>query len=159
MSIHTATLHWENDGQGFLRGRYSRKHSWSFDGGLTVSASPSPSVVQPPFSDPAAVDPEEAFVASIASCHMLFFLVLSSKRGFEVLAYRDEAVGTMTKNEQGATWVSSVVLSPRAQYATERVPSVSEERELHEHAHHHCFIANSVRTEITVNLASEDMAR
>jgi organic hydroperoxide reductase OsmC/OhrA len=150
MSQHRATISWRGKDEDFLRGRYSREHTWSFDGGVVVPASPSPSVVRPPFSNPAAVDPEEAFVAAISSCHMLTFLYLASKQGFEVTAYDDEAVGTMAENERGAMWVSAVVLSPRIAYRGERVPSGEELRKLHEDAHHQCFISNSIKTEVTV---------
>lgn len=150
MSHHKATISWRGKDEGFLRGRYSRAHTWSFDGGIVVPASPSPSVVRPPWSDPAAVDPEEAFVASISSCHMLTFLHLASRQGFDVIAYDDEAVGSMSKNERGALWVSAVVLSPRIQYRGERVPTEGEVRKLHDAAHQECFIANSIKTEVTV---------
>lgn len=152
MSRHTATIRWRlRDGE-FVGGRYSREHTWSFDGGVTVPASPSPAVVRPPFANPAAVDPEEAFVASISSCHMLFFLSLASRDGFEVTAYDDEAVGEMTTNEHGQTWVSSVVLAPLVRYRGERMPTDEEVRALHDRAHHQCFIANSIRTQVTVRM-------
>jgi organic hydroperoxide reductase OsmC/OhrA len=133
-----------------VKGRYSREHTWSFDGGATIQASPSPSVVRPPYSNPALVDPEEAFVAAIASCHMLTFLHLASRRGYEVVSYEDDAVGEMTKNEHGVSWVSSVLLSPRIAYRGDRVPPPHEEAQLHEEAHRECFIANSVKTKIEV---------
>ena len=150
MSQHKATIRWRSDDGDFLHGKYSREHTWSFDGGATVQASPSPSVVRPPYSNPAAVDPEEAFVAAISSCHMLTFLYLASQRGFEVAAYDDDAVGDMTKNDNGVPWVSAVVLSPRIHYRGEKVPTESEARQLHEQAHHDCFISNSVKTKISV---------
>jgi organic hydroperoxide reductase OsmC/OhrA len=150
MSEHKAAIRWHSDGGDFTRGKFSRAHTWSFDGGVTVPASPSPSVVRPPYSDPAAVAPEEAFVAAIASCHMLTFLYLAAQRGFEVASYEDDAVGTMTKNEHGVAWVSAVVLSPRIEYRGARVPSTAELERLHADAHHGCFIANSVKTEISV---------
>ena len=150
MSQHKAIVRWKNDGGDFPHGKYSREHTWSFDGGAIVRASPSPSVVRPPYSNPAAVDPEEAFVAAIASCHMLTFLYIASQRGFEVAAYDDEAVGEMTKNEEGVAWVSAVVLSPRIRYRGARIPTESEARQLHVQAHHDCFISNSVKTKIRV---------
>src|ERR1051326_4236054 len=101
MSEHKATIRWQRSGPDFLKGQYSREHTWAFDGGVTVAASPSPSVVLAPWSNPACVDPEEAFVAAIASCHMLTFLWLASKQGFQVDRYDDEAVGMMTKNDSG----------------------------------------------------------
>jgi organic hydroperoxide reductase OsmC/OhrA len=154
MSRHTATIHWRSDGGDFARGRYSREHTWAFDGGLTIAASPSPAVVKPPYSNPAAVDPEEAFVASISSCHMLTFLYLAAKAGFVVLSYEDEAVGELTKNEHGVPWISRVLLSPRIAYGAGPIPTPAEERRLHEAAHHGCFIASSVKTEISVAAAA-----
>ena len=100
MSGHTAIIAWKRTGPDFVKGNYSREHTWTFDGGLVVPASPSPSVVRAPFSNPSNVDPEEAFVASISSCHMLTFLYLASRQGFQVDAYQDEAEGVMTKNEK-----------------------------------------------------------
>ena len=153
MSEHRAIVQWRLSGADFGRGRYSREHTWSFDGGLTVAASPSPAVVPRPYSNPAAVDPEEAFVAAIASCHMLTFLHLASRRGFLVEAYDDEAVGILTKNERGRFWVSRVTLKPAITWGTGAVPTPEEIAELHELAHEECFIANSVRTEISVAIA------
>src|SRR5438045_8640688 len=102
MSEHKATISWRCTSAEFLKGKYSREHTWTFDGGLTVPASPSPSVVPVPYSNPAHVDPEEAFVASISSCHMLTFLYVASKQGYQLDTYHDEAIGCMTKNESGA---------------------------------------------------------
>ncbi len=149
MSRHTAVVTWSLGEGDFRRGRYSRAHQWKFDGGATVSASPSPAVVPVPWSEPAHVDPEEAFVASIASCHMLTFLWVASKAGFEVLRYEEEAVGTMTKNERGVPWVSAVVLAPRIEWGA-TTPTPEQLADLHHRAHDECFIANSVKTDITV---------
>ncbi len=149
MSEHRAWVRWERaEGDDFARGRYRRLHSWRFDGGAVIAASPSPSVVRAPYSDPAAVDPEEAFVASIASCHMLTFLYLAAKEGLVVEAYDDAAVGTMTKNAGGTPWVSRVELRPRVRYAA--APSPELEARLHHRAHEQCFISASVKTEIEV---------
>jgi organic hydroperoxide reductase OsmC/OhrA len=150
MSEHKAAISWTHSRGDFLKGTYSREHTWTFDGGLAIPASPSPSAVPIPYSNAANVDPEEAFVAAISSCHMLTFLHMASRSGFEVSAYEDQAVGVMTKNERGRAWVSSVVLRPRIAYRGERIPSPEEEGRLHHHAHEQCFIANSVKTEITV---------
>jgi organic hydroperoxide reductase OsmC/OhrA len=150
MSSHTATISWKRAGADFLKGNYSREHTWAFDGGVVVPASPSPSVVREPYSNPANVDPEEAFVAAISSCHMLSFLYVASRHGFQVDSYQDDAHGFMTKNAKGVPWVSSVVLHPRIAYSGERTPTASEVKELHHRAHEECFIANSVRTEVTV---------
>jgi organic hydroperoxide reductase OsmC/OhrA len=149
MSEHTAALRWVRTGPDFRRGQFSREHTWTFDGGVTVPASASPSVVPAPWSSAAAVDPEEAFVASIASCHLLTFVWLASRAGFVVESYEDHAVGTMTKNERGVPWVSAVTLHPRIMWG-ERQPTPEELAELHHQAHEQCFIANSVKTAITV---------
>ena len=154
MSEHRATIHWTHATGDFLTGRYSREHTWTFDGGVTVPASAAPSSVPAPFSNAAHVDPEEAYVAAIASCHMLSFLFVAMKAGFEVASYVDDAVGAMTKNDQGVLWVSSVSLSPTIVYSGVKQPSEDEQRRLHPAAHEHCFIANSVRTEITVRQES-----
>lgn len=150
VSKHTATIRWVQTDGDFLKGRYSREHTWTFDGGLTVPASPSPSAVPKPYSNEASVDPEEAFVASLASCHMLTFLFVAMKAGFQVMSYEDEAVGVMAKNERGIPWVSSVVLTPRITYGGEKRPSPEDESRLHHAAHDQCFIANSVKTEVSV---------
>jgi len=133
-----------------LRGKYSREHTWEFDGGLTVPASSSPTAVPVPWSNPANVDPEEAFVAAIASCHMLTFLWLASKAKFQVDAYEDDAVGEMAKTATGSSWVSAVKLRPRITWGGERTPTAEELERLHHGAHEQCFIANSVKTQVTV---------
>jgi organic hydroperoxide reductase OsmC/OhrA len=150
MSDHKASIRWVRSTGDFLKGTYSREHTWTFDGGVVVPASPSPAAVRPPFSNPANVDPEEAFVASIASCHMLTYLYVASRKGFELASYEDEAVGQLTKNERGIPWVSSVVLRPRIVYSGSKTPTSAEEEEMHHAAHDQCFIANSVKTEIRV---------
>lgn len=150
MSEHKAIIKWRGPQGDFLKGTYSREHTWTFDGGVTVPASSSPAAVRIPFSNPANVDPEEAFVASISSCHMLTYLYVASRKGFEVVDYEDEAVGVMTKNERGTPWVSSVALHPRIRYSPVKTPTAEEEDQLHHLAHEQCFIANSVRTEIKV---------
>jgi organic hydroperoxide reductase OsmC/OhrA len=150
MSSHTATIRWQRTSDDFLKGKYSREHTWTFDGGFTVPASPSPHVVPKPWSNEANVDPEEAYVASIASCHMLTFLYYAYREGFQLDSYDDEAVGTMTKNDKGVPWISSVKLQPRIAYSGPKLPAPAEEEHLHHLAHENCFIANSVKTEISV---------
>jgi organic hydroperoxide reductase OsmC/OhrA len=154
MAEHKAAIRWALpvDGESFLKGRYSREHTWSFDGGLSVPASPAPSVVSVPFSNPAHVDPEEAFVASIASCHMLTFLHVAMRAGVVVERYEDDAVGVMRKNERGAVWVAAVTLRPRIVYGGATRPTAEEIARLHHLAHEQCFIANSVKTEISLSL-------
>jgi len=152
MSQHRATIEWTGTAgpEEFRNGRYSREHRWTFDGGAVVAASSSPSVVPVPWSVPGHVDPEEAYVASISSCHMLTFLFLAAKAGFTVTQYRDDAVGVMTRTAQGVSWISRVTLAPRISYAGDRQPTPDEALHLHHAAHHDCFIASSVKTEIVV---------
>lgn len=149
MSEHKATILWQNPSPDFTRGKYSREHTWKFDGGITIPASPSPTVVPAPWSNPANVDPEEAYVAAISSCHMLTYLWLASREGFQITRYEDESVGHMTKNERGVAWISQVVLNPQITYGEKR-PSPADEARLHHESHEQCFIANSVKTEIVV---------
>ena len=151
MSEHKAVITWTHQSGDFLKGTYSREHLWRFDGGAVVPASPSPSNVRPPYSNPANVDPEEAYVASLASCHMLTFLYVAYRAGFAVVSYEDEAVGHVEKNQNGIPWVSKVVLRPRIAYAGVKLPSRGEEDQLHHAAHEQCFIANSVKSEICVS--------
>src|SRR6476660_4986135 len=141
MSEHKATIRWTQSHGDFLKGTYSREHSWTFDGGMTVPASSSPAAVRVPFSNPANVDPEEAFVASLSSCHMLTYLYVASRKGFEISSYEDEAVGFLTKNERGILWVSSVVLHPKITYCA-KTHKREEEEQMHHAAHEQCFIAN-----------------
>lgn len=149
MSEHKARIEWKLRDGDFSKGQYSREHTWTFDGGFTVPASPSPAVVRPPYSNPESVDPEEAFVASISSCHMLTFLYLASRAGFVVTSYDDAAVGVLTKNERGVPWVSRVALNPIVAYSG-TPPSAEKERELHHEAHLQCFISNSIKTTVSV---------
>jgi organic hydroperoxide reductase OsmC/OhrA len=150
MSEHKAIIRWKRTGPDFLKGKYTREHSWTFDGGLTIPASSSPSVVPAPWSNAASVDPEEAFVASISSCHMLTFVWLASRAGFTADSYEDEAVGAMAKNERGVPWVSTVKLRPRIVWSGDRLPTPADLDRLHHAAHEQCFIANSIKTAVTV---------
>jgi organic hydroperoxide reductase OsmC/OhrA len=147
---YRATVKWKRDGSAFTDQRYSRGHSWSFDGGITVPASSSPLSVRLPYSVAEAVDPEEAFVAALASCHMLTFLYVAAKQGFVVDEYADDAVGEMSKNERGKMWVSKVMLAPAIIFAGEKRPSPEQLDELHHLAHEECYIANSVKSEVVV---------
>lgn len=146
---HTATIAWERAESAFIDRRYSRAHRWTFDGGLTVAASSSPHVVRVPFSDPTAVDPEEAFVAALASCHMLWFLDLAAQAGHVVDHYEDHAKGFMGKNAQGNDWVARVELASRVGFAGQ-APDAAALAALHHRAHEECYLANSVRTEVVV---------
>lgn len=150
MSEHKATISWKRSGEDFLKGKYSREHTWTFDGGAVVTASSSPSVVPTPYSNPAGVDPEEAFVASLSSCHMLTFVYLAGRQGFQVDSYDDTAVGTIAKNERRIPWVSTVRLNPKIVYGGAQRPTAAQEEQLHHEAHEQCFIANSVKTDVLV---------
>jgi organic hydroperoxide reductase OsmC/OhrA len=143
-----ATIVWNRDGAAFTDNRYSRGHRWVFDGGVEVPASSSPHVVPLPLSVAAAVDPEEAFVASLSSCHMLWFLSIAAKRGFLIERYRDEATGTMAKDAAGKLAMTSVTLHPEVQFGGDRRPSAEEAAAIHREAHEQCFIANSVKTDV-----------
>jgi organic hydroperoxide reductase OsmC/OhrA len=157
MSRHTATVSWERAGARFTDNRYSRAHRWRFDGGVDVPASASPHVVREPLSDPAGIDPEEAFVAALSSCHMLWFLSIAAGRGFVVDSYRDEAEGTMGKNAEGRTAMTRVVLRPSIVFSGP-APDAAALAEIHERAHHECFIANSVTTVVTVESPRDAVA-
>lgn len=146
--LHTALIRWHLAGADFLAKRYSRAHTWTFDGGVVVPASSSPLVVPLPMSDAAAVDPEEAFVASLSSCHMLWFLDIASRAGYAVDSYEDAADGRMGRNAAGKLVVDVVTLRPRARFAGARVPDPAALAALHHEAHEECFLANSVRCEI-----------
>lgn len=142
-----AKISWQRDGAVFTDNKYSRAHEWRFDGGAVVRASSSPHVVRVPMSDASAVDPEEAFVASLSSCHMLWFLSLAANRGWVIDAYHDDAVGTMAKNAAGKLAMTEVVLRPRVAFANPP-PSAEALSELHHRAHEECFIATSVKTDV-----------
>jgi organic hydroperoxide reductase OsmC/OhrA len=152
MSRHTAAVIWERGQADFTDNRYSRAHRWRFDGGVEIAASSSPHVVPPPMSDPSAVDPEEAFVAALSSCHMLWFLSIAARHGFVVDRYQDDAEGFMSKDERGRLAITRVSLRPRVSYAG-RPPAESEEANMHRDAHEACFIASSVRAEVVVEPA------
>ena len=151
MSTYTATIRWTRDPEtDFARGQYSRAHSWEFDGGVTVPASPSPHVVPQPWSDTSAVDPEEAFVASLASCHMLFFVDLARRAGFVVDSYVDQSEGLLEKRDDGKMWMSQVTMRPQVAFSGDKRPTDADIADLHHRAHDQCFIANSVTTKVTV---------
>lgn len=148
-------IRWVRNGATFTDNRYSRAHHWTFDGGTNVRASSSPHIVPLPYSDPTAIDPEEAFIASISSCHMLWFLSFAAKENWTINSYHDSAVGTMEKNEAGKLIISKVELRPQIEWGSDSIPSPSNIARLHERAHQECFIANSIKTEVTV--AKSDM--
>lgn len=148
MSEYKAVITWLRNGAVFTDQKYSRAHRWAFDGGVEVPASSSPQVVPSPQSDPAAVDPEEAFVASLSSCHMLWFLSIAAKQGFVVESYRDDATGMMGRNAEGRLAMTRVTLRPIVRFSGERQPSAVRLSAMHDEAHEQCFIASSVRTDV-----------
>ena len=145
---HRAGIHWARGAAAFTDNRYSRAHTWRFDGGLEVPASSSPQVVRVPLSVEAAVDPEEALVAALSSCHMLWFLSLAAGSGWRVDDYSDDAAGVMGRNAAGRTAMVRVTLRPRVAFSGERLPARADILQLHHRAHDECFIANSVTTEV-----------
>ena len=147
---YQAGIRWERAGAVFTDNRYSRGHSWRFDGGVVVPASSSPHTVRVPLSVEAAVDPEEALVAALSSCHMLWFLSLAAAGRWRVDDYDDEAVGTMGRNAAGRIAMLNVTLRPRVRFSGERLPTRADIAQLHERAHEECFIANSVTTAVRI---------
>ena len=148
MSDHTATVHWlRQSDETFTDNRYHRRHEWRFDGGAVVPGSSAPSSVPLPWSDPGAVDPEEAFVASLSSCHLLWFLHLAGQAGWVVDDYRDDAVGVMTRNAEGQMAITTVTLRPAVRFGGTQ-PSADQHEQLHHQAHARCFIAQSVKSEV-----------
>ena len=150
MSTYTATIRWSRSANGeFAKGQYSRAHEWAFDGGVTMPASASPHIVPAPWSDPASVDPEEAFIASLASCHMLFFVDFARRGGFVVDSYTDEAEGILETRADGRMAMTRVTLRPRITWG-DPAPDEAAIADLHHRTHEACFIANSVNTEVTI---------
>lgn len=143
-----ASVEWKRNDAPFADKRFSRIHSWKFDGGITLAASASPHVVPAPYSSKEAVDPEEALVASLSACHMLSFLFVAAKQNFCVDSYVDDASGVLEKNASGKYWVSRVTLRPKVAFSGEHKPTNEEFLALHHTAHEECFIANSVKTEV-----------
>jgi len=150
MSIYTAEICWSRGEQKFTDNRYSRAHVWRFDGGAVVPASSSPAVVPLPLSDAAAVDPEEAFIAALSSCHMLWFLSLAAKRGYVVDSYADNASGVMEKNSSGQLAMTVVTLRPLVSFGGAKSPDRTALDALHHAAHEECFIAASIRSEVRI---------
>jgi organic hydroperoxide reductase OsmC/OhrA len=157
MSIYKVVVNWSKGADVFTDRRYSRAHVWRFDGGLEVPASSSPSVVPLPMSVAAAVDPEEAFVASLSSCHMLWFLDLACRAGHVVERYVDEATGEMGRDASGRIAMLRVTLHPKVQFAGASQPDMGVLERLHHSAHESCFIANSVKTEVVCEPAKNEL--
>jgi organic hydroperoxide reductase OsmC/OhrA len=147
---HTAHIEWQRDGHGFTDHRYSRVHRWSFDGGLQVPASASPSIVRAPYSDPAGVDPEEGFVAALSSCHMLWFLDVAAREGLQIERYADRAEGYLETRPDGKQWLARVRLLPVVVVSGARPPDDALMQHLHHRAHEECFLANALKSEMTV---------
>ena len=146
MSEHRAKISWNRDGKDFTYKTYSRDHLWTFENNAELKASAAPKFL----GNPQCVDPEAAFVASLSSCHLLTFLALCTRQGFVVESYEDDAVGYLEKNAGGKLAVTRVELRPRIEFAAAKVPDAASLADLHEQAHHECFIANSVLTQVTV---------
>jgi organic hydroperoxide reductase OsmC/OhrA len=153
MSEYGAVIRWQKaEDEAFSDNQYSRGHTWEFDGGITVPASSSPHVVPLPFSVEANVDPEEAFIAALSSCHMLTFLGIAAKQKYVIDSYVDDAIGVLEEDESGRSSVTVVTLRPRIEFVGSKVPSSAQLDKLHHLAHNNCFIANSVKTEIRVEM-------
>jgi organic hydroperoxide reductase OsmC/OhrA len=147
--LYEATVEWSaGEGDAFTTRRYSRAHHWRFDGGIEIPASASPQVVPEPLSETAAVDPEEALVAALASCHMLFFLDLASRKGLDIASYRDAAFGEIDKREDGKVAMVRATLRPKAVFVGNADPELVAQ--LHHRAHELCYIANSVNFPVAV---------
>ncbi|NNL43464.1 MAG: OsmC family peroxiredoxin [Desulfobacterales bacterium] len=153
MSEYRATIIWHRQSdEDFIQSKYSRGHEWAFDGGTRIPASSSPSVVPVPYSVEANVDPEEAFVAALSSCHMLLYLSIAAKRRFVIDTYTDNAIGTMEQDENGRHSITKVVLRPEVTYSGDKQPSVEQVKKMHDLSHEQCFIANSVKTEVITEM-------
>jgi len=152
MSHYSATIVWQRQGQDFLDHRYSRAHLWNFDGGASIAASASPHIVPHPQSVAENVDPEEAFVAALSSCHMLFFLSIAAKRRWLVDTYVDEAIGSMATDEAGKMAMTRVTLRPRITFTSTSPPTTGQIEKVHHQAHDLCFIANSVKTRVDIEI-------
>ncbi len=155
MSEYYAKINWMRaENESFIDNKYSRGHSWVFDGGITVNASSSPHVVPLPYSVEAHVDPEEAFVASLSSCHMLFFLSIAAKSKYIIDKYVDNAVGVMEKDRNGIISMTKVTLRPKVTFSGENQPTQEQLEELHHQSHEQCFIVNSVKTEVVTEIVA-----
>ncbi len=150
MHVIAARIEWSRSDDSFEDGTYSRKHVWKFDGGIEVPASSSPEIVPVPYSDSQSVDPEEAFVAALSSCHMLWFLSIACREGYVVNGYFDDAKGQMTRGPDGKMSMSLVTLMPTITWAAEEAPTDGKIDEIHRRAHEECFVANSVKTEVRI---------
>lgn len=148
MSEHRATVRWQNSGATLDYDHFSRDHAWVVkDGRLAVPASSAPAYK----GNPDVMDPEDALVAALASCHMLTFLAIAARRRLVVLDYTDSARGWLEPDAEGRLAVTRVELRPRVRFAPGTELSAEDYGKLHEKAHRGCFIANSVKTAVTVH--------
>ena len=155
MSEYYAKVRWlRGENESYIDNKYSRGHTWAFDGGVTVKASASPHVVPLPYSVEGNVDPEEAFVASLSSCHMLFFLSIAAKNGYVIDEYVDNAVGVMEKDKGGKVSITKVTIKPKVVFSGENKPEIEQIERMHYQSHELCFIANSVKTEIVIEIVA-----
>ncbi len=153
MSEYFAQINWlRASHERYIDNQYSRGHEWTFDGGVTVPASSSPHVVALPYSVEENVDPEEAFVASLSSCHMLFFLSIAAKKKYIVDSYLDNAVGIMQKDDEGKVSMTQVTLKPKVEFSGNKKPTMAQIEKMHHQSHEQCFIANSVKTKIITEI-------
>ncbi len=149
MSEHKVPIDWKRETSDFEYKTYNRDHDWIFDAGVMIRASATPSYL----GNAQCVDPEEAFVASLSSCHMLTFLAICSRNGYTLDTYRDEAVGILAKDSGGKLAMTKVTLRPRVAFGGAKTPTPAEVDKMHDQAHHACFIANSVKTDVVVEPA------
>ncbi len=157
MSHYQATVRWQRqEDEDFLSDKYSRAHHWEFDGGTVIPASSAPAIVPLPFSVAENVDPEEALLASLSSCHMLFFLAFAAKSGFVVDSYRDEVSGSLSKNARGKMAFSEITLHPHVQFSGDKKPSADDVEKLHARSHDYCFIANSLHPDIHISITPQE---
>jgi len=153
VSVYFAQINWEKgSNENYLDNKYSRAHTWSFDGGAVIPASSSPHIVPLPYSVEANVDPEEAFIASISSCHMLFFLSIAAKNKLIIESYEDKAEGVMEKDPQGNISITQVTLKPKTIFASNTQPDDELIETMHHQAHQQCFIANSIKADIVTEI-------
>ncbi len=148
MPEHKVTVEWKRETENFSYESYNRDHLWTFEGGVRIPASAAPAYR----GNPAHVDPEEALVAALSSCHMLTFLAIAAKKQFVVDHYSDNAVGFLEKNAKGKLAITRVILRPRVTFGGQTPPTLEQIKSLHERAHSECFIANSVTTDVTVEV-------
>ncbi|MDA1353736.1 MAG: OsmC family protein [bacterium] len=146
MSIHHTQLNWKLTAESFAYETFNREHTMTYKDGLSIPASSAPDYL----GKPAHVDPEEALIGAVSSCHMLTFLALASKKRYTVSAYADNAQGTLEKNNDGVLAITTIQLHPKITFEGEKIPNAEELAAMHDKAHQHCFIANSIKAKVTV---------